>query len=139
MPTEKQRSQFSAKYNPVDAIGFPTSAPGERVRDVLLCPTMVTDDISTEEFTYHPPIASPTGLWLQDEATKPVDFGRGVRIDRLSEEDAQLVMNACTPRGHYFAPVRQLGSATPWCAKWFLRNRNPDRSNGTPMAFWRMR
>jgi hypothetical protein len=35
-----------------------------------------------------------------------VDLGRGVRLDRLSPDERDLVMHACAPRGHYFVPVR---------------------------------
>jgi hypothetical protein len=41
--------------------------------------------------------------------TSRVSLGRGLVIDRLSDEDAELVMNACSARGHYFVPVRQFG------------------------------
>jgi hypothetical protein len=107
--TDDLRTQFSAKYDAVQALSVQPGGPLARVRDVLICPTLETDEISSEEFTAHPPIAGPPFLGFDDEATKPIELGRGMRIDRLSEEDAGLVMNACTPRGHYFAPVRQFG------------------------------
>jgi hypothetical protein len=108
MPTEDRRLQFSAKFDPIHAIGFPTSEPVARVRDVIVCPTFETDT-STDEFGAHPPIGSPSLLGLRPDASEPVDVGRGVILDRLSDEDAELVMSACSPRGHYFAPVRQFG------------------------------
>jgi hypothetical protein len=105
-PARAYRVQFSAKYDPMNALSVQPAAPVVRVRDVLICPFMETDT-STEEFMEHLPIAMFPGFGIDDEATKPVEVGRGVVIDRLSEEDSELVMNACTPRGHYFAPIRQ--------------------------------
>jgi hypothetical protein len=106
--TEDSRFRFSAKFNTVDAIGHPMGAPVTQVRDVLLCPTVPTDT-TTEEFTEHPPVASSPLLGLRSDALSPVNVGRGIRVDRLSDDDAQLVMNACSPRGHYFVPIRQFG------------------------------
>jgi hypothetical protein len=31
-------------------------------------------------------------------------------LTELGHDEAELVMNACTPRGHYFFAVRQFGS-----------------------------
>jgi hypothetical protein len=75
---------------------------------VIVCPTFETD-ASVDEFTAQPPIGSPAVLGPRSHAVDPVPIGRGVVLDRLSDEDAELVMNACSPRGHYFVPVRQFG------------------------------
>jgi hypothetical protein len=48
-------------------------------------------------------------LLREEGESPPVDLGRGVRIDRLPQEEVELVMNACTPRGHYFSPIRAVG------------------------------
>src|SRR4051812_41812221 len=77
----------------------------ERVRDVLIW-TSSDADVPSDEFQAHPPIAMP-GLWGITASSEPVDLGRDLRLDRLSDDDAELVMNACTPRGHFFAPFRQ--------------------------------
>src|SRR4051794_35648849 len=95
--------QFSAKFNAIHAISLPTNAPVVRVRDVLICVTSGAD-VSMEEVHAHPPIASPIEMRVRG-AGEPVDLGRGVYIGRLSGEDVELVMNACSLRGHYFAPV----------------------------------
>lgn len=42
---------------------------------------------------------------------EPVDLGRDLRIDHLDYDEAELVMNACTPRGHFFAPIRQFSQS----------------------------
>jgi hypothetical protein len=40
---------------------------------------------------------------------RPFDLGYGVRIERLPFGDAELVMNACDPRGHFFISKRPHG------------------------------
>lgn len=95
-------SQFSAKL-PL-FLGTPTSAPVEKVRDVLVCVTGA--GVSHEEVLEHPFIASPMEMRVMG-LSEPCELGRGIVIGRLSQDDAELVLNACTPRGHYFAPVRQ--------------------------------
>ncbi|HXL42602.1 MAG TPA: hypothetical protein VN960_00930 [Gaiellaceae bacterium] len=74
--------------------GAPTAAPASRVRDVLLIPTSTAEG----DWNAHPPVSSP-----------PVDLGRGLKLTELDHDEAELVMNACTPRGHYFFAVRQFG------------------------------
>lgn len=85
----------------------PTDTPVVLVRDVIVCVTG-QPDVSLAEFRAHPPIASPMELRLGGSAD-PEPVGRGVMIGRLSDDDADLVMNACTSRGHYFNPIRQFG------------------------------
>ena len=87
--------------------GPTTNAPVARARDVVVCTTEGGAG-SVDEARAHPPIASPIARrhGLDDQ---PVELGRGVSIGRLSDADAELVMNACTPRGHHFAPIRQFG------------------------------
>ena len=109
MDTDDYRTQFSAKYDAIKAIGVQPSAPIVRVRDVLICPTMEVDESATKEFRTHPPIGVDPRPGLFDAPTEPVEVGRGVVIERIAKEDLELVMNACTPRGHYFAPIRQFG------------------------------
>jgi hypothetical protein len=101
------RIQFSAKFDAIHAIGAPTDAPVSRVRDVLICATGGAD-VSIEEIQAHPPIASAIEVRLRGGG-EPVDRGRGVYIDSGSGEDVEVVMNACSLRGHYFAPIRQFG------------------------------
>jgi hypothetical protein len=101
------RTQFSAKVNPIDAIGARPESPVVRVRDVLICMTGGSD-VPTDELQAHLPIAFPLSAHFDPPDSPPVDLGRGLSIDRLAPEDAELVMHACMPRGHYFAPVVQL-------------------------------
>jgi hypothetical protein len=72
----------------------PTATPASRVRDVLLIPMSTAEG----DWDTHPPVSSP-----------PVDLGRGLKLTELDHDEAELVMNACTPRGHYFFAVRQFG------------------------------
>jgi hypothetical protein len=78
------------------------------VRDVLVCRN--TDaEVPEEEFRDHPPVAFPRFEMEGPREAPPVELGRGARLDRLPDEEAELVMNACSPRGHYFVPARQFG------------------------------
>jgi len=78
------------------------------VRDVILCTT--GGGGSVEEYRNAPPIgarvSTPHGRGL---LVAPVDLGRGIRVERLDDELAALVMHACSPRGHFFVPFRQFG------------------------------
>jgi hypothetical protein len=100
-----------------------------RVRDVLIW-TSGDVDVSTEEFTRHPPIASPPFYGLPPDVSEPLKLGRGLSIDRLSDEDAELVMNACTPRGHYFAPIRQFNQVMA-----FVREIDHDEWQANPFRW----
>lgn len=98
--------QHSAAFDD-PLVGPPTDTDVTSVRDVIVCINDATVEIEVEEFQQHLPPGTP-GRPLR-EGSPPVDLGRGVRLDRLSDDDANLVMNACSPRGHYFVPVRQFG------------------------------
>jgi hypothetical protein len=86
------------ELRPGNAVGLewigraPTTTPVTRVRDVLLIPTSTAEG----DWRTHPPVSSP-----------PVDLGRGLIFGELSHDESELVLNACTPRGHYFFAVRQ--------------------------------
>jgi hypothetical protein len=103
-----QRSQFSARFDPIDAISRPTQAPVTRVRDVVICASTETD-VPMEEVYAHPPVASGIARPPTAARREPVELGRSLSLDRLSDDDASLVMNACAPRGHYFVPIRRSG------------------------------
>ena len=79
--------------------GPPTQAPVVRVLDVLISTTARVHEASDEDWDLHPPVAD----------AGPFDLGHGVRLERLDEEDAELIMDACEPRGHFFHPKRQYG------------------------------
>jgi len=91
-----------------DFFGPVTDAAVVSIRDVILCPTGVGGG-DADEYRAYPPVASPIRRRLEEVDPGPVWLGRNLRIDRLDEREAEIVMRACTPRGHNFAPVRQFG------------------------------
>jgi hypothetical protein len=89
-------------------VGQPSPEPIVRVRDVIVCPTFETQpQVGLGELRAHPPV----GFHLAGigASSGSVEIGNGVRIDRLPDNEAELVMNACSPRGHHFVPIRQFG------------------------------
>ena len=107
---EATEDQLSAKLGRAHALGPPGHGPVVSVRDVVVCPG-TDNDASVEEFRDHPPVAFPVFELEGPREVGPVELGRGARLDRLGDDEAELVMNACTPRGHYFLPVRQFRQA----------------------------
>jgi hypothetical protein len=83
-----------------------TEAAAVSVRDVLIC-TTGGPDVPLDEAMEHPPVG--TSLSYPKDDAPPVALGRSVRLDRLADDEAELVMNACTRRGHFFSPFRQFG------------------------------
>jgi len=71
-----------------------STAPVTRIRDILLLPTTLANG----DYRANPPAG--------DNA---VELADGLTLERLSDDEAELVLNACTPRGHFFIPVRQYG------------------------------
>jgi hypothetical protein len=69
----------------------PTDAPVVRIRDILL---VCWSDADGDEREF-PPV------------TDPVPLGRDLCLVRLDNDEAQLVVSACLPRGHYFVPTWQ--------------------------------
>jgi hypothetical protein len=53
-----------------------------------------------------------------------------VEVGQLSDDDAELVMNACSERGHFFYPRRTFGQRFS-----FMREIDVDRSTGRPFAW----
>jgi hypothetical protein len=75
----------------------PTRAGVIRVRDVLIVKT--SDGGTFDEFQAHPPAGDP-----------PSPLGRDAFIEQLDGDEAELVVNACEPRGHYYYAQRQYGA-----------------------------
>lgn len=124
------REMYSAKLD-----GFFTThpAPPIRVRDVIICATDPSVEYSSDDLRNHLPIGLPSPVH-HGVSTDPLDLGRGVAIERLSKDKTELVMNACTPRGHYFSPIRQFGQRYSFVKEVdleeFARNRyHWDRDN----------
>lgn len=85
-----------------------------RVRDLIVCAGDPSRDVPVEEVYAHPPIGWDRHPGLDEERAPgefvdTIDLGGGIVIEELDRDTAELVMNACTPRGHYFVPVRQFG------------------------------
>lgn len=72
----------------------PTDASVVSVRDVLVIPTTYIEGDYPDE---------------QPAGDEPIQLGDDLTLERLQNEDVELVMNACTQRGHYFFGVRQFG------------------------------
>jgi len=104
--------QFSAEFDAPFSAGPPTQAPIVKVRDLIVCVNDPSVDVPIEEIYAHPPIGEERFAGLDDdrgEFVEAVELGNGITIEELDQDTAELVMNACTPRGHYFVPVRQFG------------------------------
>lgn len=104
---------FSAKLDAAHGSGPPSSASVSGVRDVILC-AKGEEELGENEFRDHPPVGSKDWMGYadpegEDRRVGSVELGRDVFIERLDSETADLVMNACQPRGHYFFPIRQFG------------------------------
>ncbi len=65
----------------------------QRVRDILLIP----------------PTHVEGGDWSGEPPVSQAQLAPNLTLERLPDPDAQLVMNACSPRGHFFIPVRASG------------------------------
>lgn len=96
---------FSADVG--DFFGPVTEAAVVAIRDVLLCPTGGGGD--GNDYTANPPVAAPLLRRIEHSAPPAAELGRGLHIDRLDDDEAERVFKACTPRGHYFAPIKQFG------------------------------
>jgi hypothetical protein len=107
----EERARFSADLGrSALAAGPPGYGEIERVRDVLVIAgnPEVDNQSDTEDLIMLPKWEGhpATGKWGE---RAPIELGRGLRIEHLNHDEAELVMNACSPRGHYFVPVRQFG------------------------------
>jgi hypothetical protein len=116
--TDEYRIRFSADLGNDFAFTPPGHPEVTGVRDVIVCAQDPSIEIPHEEFEAHTPIAFPD---LYGGPTEPVELGRGIRIDRMPREESELVMNACTPRGHYFYAIRQFGQIYS-----FVRDLDPE-------------
>jgi hypothetical protein len=89
--------------------GPATTGPVTSIRDVILCPTGAGGG-TVDDYRDAPPVGAPFLRrleWVEDAG--PAYLGREMRIDRLDDDEADMVLCACTPRGHHFAPVKQFG------------------------------
>lgn len=105
--------QLSAEIEDRFSAGPLNSGAIVRVRDLVVCAGDPSLDVPIEEVYAHPPIGWDRHPGVDDErfgeTVDAIDLGGGIVIEELDRDTAELVMNACTPRGHYFVPVRQFG------------------------------
>jgi hypothetical protein len=112
------RDPGDAKDLPNFIARAPTDAAVAAIRDVLVVPTTVVEgDYAREE-------EQPAG----DPA---VEIADGLTLEHLPPEDSELVMNACTQRGHYFLGVRQFGERYT-----FVRQVDPAAYEGERSFGW---
>jgi len=79
------------------------------IRDVIVCATGEEDhSIPLEEFYAHPPVGTDPEERFNG-AVAEVDLGDGIKLGRVSDDDAERIMDACGPAGQNFSPVRQFG------------------------------
>jgi len=72
-------------------------------------------------------------------AEERVELGRGLSLAPVDHDEAEMVFNACTPRGHYFFPVRQFGGWDCDLIKcWPSKTHRPASSQRTALqsAWW---
>ena len=105
--------QLSAELDARFSAGPLNAGAIVRVRDLIVCAGDPSLDVPIEEVYAHPPIGWDGHPGVDDErfseTVDTIDLGGGIVIEELDRDTAELVMNACTPRGHYFVPVRQFG------------------------------
>jgi hypothetical protein len=100
--------RYSAELSGPGAAGPPGGADIVRVRDVLV----VTGTPGTDlEGVDHSELATFPSWDLVKGRTDPppIELGRGLVLAKLDHDEAELVLTACSSRGHFFVPVRQFG------------------------------
>jgi hypothetical protein len=99
---DRLSAELDARFN----AGPLTQVPIVRVRDLLVCAGDPSIDVPVEEVYAHPPIG-----WV---------------IEELDRDTAELVMNAGTPRSHYFVPVCHFGQPYSFGKEVPLDDAHPD-------------
>lgn len=100
--------RYSANLTPIGSARPPGSGEVVRVRDVLLIPGSAganPDGVDLSELAMFPTLDIEQGR----RDAEPIDLGRGLSLTRLDGDEAEIVLTACSSRGHYFVPVRQFG------------------------------
>jgi hypothetical protein len=92
----EQRHPGDAKDLPDFIARAPTDAAVVAIRDVLVVPTTIVEgDYPSQD---EQPAGNPA-----------VEIADGLTLEHLPPADSELVMSACSQRGHYFLGVRQFG------------------------------
>jgi hypothetical protein len=92
----ESRHPGDAKNLPSFISRAPTGAAVVAIRDVVVVPTTIVE-------------GDYPGVDEQPAGDPAVELADGLMLERLPAQDSELVMNACTQRGHYFLGVRQFG------------------------------
>jgi hypothetical protein len=90
------RHPGDAKALPSFISRAPTEAAVVAIRDVLVVPTTIVE-------------GDYPGVDEQPAGDPAVELADGLMLERLPAQNSELVMNACTQRGHYYLGVRQFG------------------------------
>jgi hypothetical protein len=102
--------RYSAELGSLPPSGPPGNPPITRARDVLvLAGDAEVDQGERDDLILLPRWEGATPFAGEWKDAPAIDLGEGLRLEKLPQEEAELVMNACSPRGHYFVPVRQFG------------------------------
>jgi hypothetical protein len=106
----EEQVRYSAELGRFAPAGPPGHGEVERVRDVLV----VAGDPGIEQGDASELILLPRwegGPFDRNgrKDPEPIELGRGLRLEKLDHEEGERVLNACSPRGHFFVPVRQFG------------------------------
>lgn len=110
--SDESALRFGADFGPTDFCAAPPggSTP-ERARDMAIVHAPEAGESALELDLIALPkydVSKPTEAGVPPE---PIDLGRGVQIVHLDRDEAERILTACAPRGHYFVPVRQFGQA----------------------------
>jgi hypothetical protein len=105
---EAESMQFSANLTDRFCSGPRTRTAPVQVRDLVVCAADTVAEVKVEEYRLHLPVGEER-LAEDDKVVEQVNLGRDAILCQLDNDEAELIVNACTQRGHYFHPMRQFG------------------------------
>lgn len=108
---DEKRLKFGAVGRNDFCAGPPGESPERGARDVAIVYAPEAGDNVAELDLVALPKYNRSRPAEPPKPPEPVDLGRGLRIVKLSEDEAWKIIGACSPRGHFFVPVRQGGQA----------------------------
>jgi hypothetical protein len=105
MAGEEELLRYSADLPIAGSSAPPGNAPIVRVRDVAV----LTGDPTIDQGDHGELALLPQRRGYELVDPEPIDLGRGLTLAQLDHDEAERVLNACSPRGHFFVPVKQYG------------------------------
>jgi hypothetical protein len=109
---DEKRLKFGSDFGPTDfCAGPPGRAKENRARDIAIVYAPQAGENGTKLDLIGLPRFDRSRPADPPEPPESVDLGRDLRIVKLDREEAERIISACSPRGHYFVPVRQGGQA----------------------------